>query len=857
MAIQRETSRTRKKNRVSRVRPLRDLSPDSVASFVADLNREMAFMSERFADIPSLPVDLDLGDYLRKNEFEDALDDIEERDASLLTSEGEDIGDAASARGRRGRRTSRRRRQLETSITAAVSGALPTAAPPEIETASAIGTTTSPAKFALQDHTHSGMNLSDVQTAAGLKTFSAGLDVGPASEFTVSVAGDLTTINSVPYTWPGANAAGVLTNDAAGNLSWSTTPGLDHGSLTGLVPDDDHTQYLLLAGRAAGTNNPVLSTTADGALAGSSASTFDLILLSNITNDGKIILGASVTGTDSVVVHGTEAGITIGGVAFETRLVIHDQAALAHIGLGIHKHTNTSAVGPSVEFARSRGTEAAETVVADNDVIARIVGLGHDGTDYERVALIQMEVDDPTPSGTSMGGAITLSTTPVTTTSLVERLRVSEAGRVSVAGSGFSVNGKDYVWPAGGGAVGTVLINNGSDVLTWGIVADSISVNGTPVTDADFDDTTPAPPAGDLNVLWQTSGTGPADISAYVDVSALEPLLTLGNLAGTLDHNADLTNLAVGDVHTHYTLLAGRAGGQDLHGGTATGDDLELNANNNVFAWANAGRILPHERILFNESFTYNPSTLDAWMRIEGTHTTTAAGGVGQPTVVHSKRTIRYAIRSVFAVAPTMWANDVFQPTAALVDAASSYSGFYSNPFFTPDIGSGTALTPLLVGFWGDPRTDLANLGNGTVTEMVAFRAFNNQTITLDANSTVTSLYGFHMKNAPAGTGTITTEAAINIDDLTGGATNLSLRSLGAAVEMRHAGPAVFAANAAPTNASTGLEVQSTTKAFLASRMTTTQRNALTPVVGMVIYNTTTGDLEGYTTTGGPGWVTL
>jgi len=46
---------------------------------------------------------------------------------------------------------------------------LATAVPPEVETAGAIGTSTT--KFAREDHTHSGVNLSDTQTIGGAKTF--------------------------------------------------------------------------------------------------------------------------------------------------------------------------------------------------------------------------------------------------------------------------------------------------------------------------------------------------------------------------------------------------------------------------------------------------------------------------------------------------------------------------------------------------------------------------------------------------------------------------------------------------------------------------------------------------------------
>jgi hypothetical protein len=48
------------------------------------------------------------------------------------------------------------------------------------------------------------------------------------------------------------------------------------------------------------------------------------------------------------------------------------------------------------------------------------------------------------------------------------------------------------------------------------------------------------------------------------------------------------------------------------------------------------------------------------------------------------------------------------------------------------------------------------------------------------------------------------------------------------------------------TNSSVALEIKSTTKALVLSRMTTTERNALTAINGMQIYNTTTDKFQGY-----------
>lgn len=48
------------------------------------------------------------------------------------------------------------------------------------------------------------------------------------------------------------------------------------------------------------------------------------------------------------------------------------------------------------------------------------------------------------------------------------------------------------------------------------------------------------------------------------------------------------------------------------------------------------------------------------------------------------------------------------------------------------------------------------------------------------------------------------------------------------------------------TNASVALEIKSTTKAFVASRMNSTQRDAMTAIAGMVVFNTTTNKHQGY-----------
>ena len=119
------------------------------------------------------------------------------------------------------------------------------------------------------------------------------LSVGTGSLFRVAGAdGDLERIKNVLYDWPAVQGAAntVLRNDGAGALTWVTTAalGIDHGGLTGLTYDD-HTQYLLLAGRAGTANDALLSTSTDGTFTGSSAAAGDLIVQATTADQNGLI----------------------------------------------------------------------------------------------------------------------------------------------------------------------------------------------------------------------------------------------------------------------------------------------------------------------------------------------------------------------------------------------------------------------------------------------------------------------------------------------------------------------------------------------------------------------------------------
>lgn len=106
-----------------------------------------------------------------------------------------------------------------------------------------------------------------------------------------------------------------------------------------------------------------------------------------------------------------------------------------------------------------------------------------------------------------------------------------------------------------------------------------------------------------------------------------------------------------------------------------------------------------------------------------------------------------------------------------------------------------------------------------------------------------------------AGTGTLGTIAGvrINAQKVTGVTLGYGIWQRGTSDINVFASPMAIGTDAAPT-ASAVLDLNSTTGAFLPPRMTTTQKNALTPTAGMIVQDTTLGKLQQYQ---GSAWVDI
>lgn len=400
----------------------------------------------------------------------------------------------------------------------------------------------------------------------------------------------------------------------------------------------------------------------------------------------------------------------------------------------------------------------------------------------------------------------------------------------------------------------------------------------------------PGEDAEEPDTWWIPGPIGPQGPAGAGSWTAQEDDATISSTVTVLDFTEPdavlLTEAPAGEINVamnKYALLAGRSGGQTLNGGPSTGNPLTLQSNTLFDAdvdvlspthfWGTsfpdftAGSNQTQIVARFDDTFSSNPSGTKAHV-FEGVvfSPTISAGPVAAgdssalymfmaaPVITAGQNVILrylYGAGTMNCTAVSLFGSAILIQNALNITSTTAgiapYTpiGFSNNVVMSYDVASGTALPSLTVGYQDVPTIQNIQAG-GTMTlgEADSFKSLMSFTETA-GTLVVTLARGFYMA-APgiAGAPAITTIVGVDLDDINvaGAGTAISFRSVGSVPAMRHAGPAVFGANAAPTNTYAGLELQSTTAAFLPSRLTQTQRDALlSPVDGMLIYQSDRG----------------
>ena len=184
---------------------------------------------------------------------------------------------------------------------------------------------------------------------------------------------------------------------------------------------------------------------------GNALVTNDSIDLNGIVSPGVIIEGSSTIPALRVTQTGAGAAILVedSGNPDSTPFIVD---ASGNVGIGttapaqlLDITSDSTAIDQLSRFStdassaarllrKARGTLASPTIVASGDAVGTQDFLAYDGAAFQSVARVQVEVDG-TPGANDTPGRWILLTTPDGSTTLVERVRVNNAGNV-IIGSG-------------------------------------------------------------------------------------------------------------------------------------------------------------------------------------------------------------------------------------------------------------------------------------------------------------------------------------------------------------------------------------------------------------------------------------
>ena len=268
-------------------------------------------------------------------------------------------------------------------------------------------------------------------------------------------------------------------NDSPGSYS-SVADDLVVGNHSGahgitIAAENNNTAYLRFADGTANSGQQ-----ANGQIAYSHA---DLSMRFNvdasermrIDSSGRLLIGSSTSRANG---YGDNASLQLEGTSYP-------KAAISAI------LNSNNANGPSLNFAKTRGSNGSSTIVQDGDNLGVINFAGADGTDIKSAAArIRAQVDG-TPGGNDMPGRIAFDTTADGSVSPVERMTINSSGNMGLGTASptdhnsftriFDINGSGggavYCRTNGSSANVAIFGQSGSDVYVINKTAGNIRFN--------------------------------------------------------------------------------------------------------------------------------------------------------------------------------------------------------------------------------------------------------------------------------------------------------------------------------------------------------------------------------------------
>lgn len=140
---------------------------------------------------------------------------------------------------------------------------------------------------------------------------------------------------------------------------------------------------------------------------------------------GRIGIGVQSTDTNPT-------SLDVDGSLLTSSLAARPNASPAGLLFTLQSNAVPTTIGAGITLARSRGSFAAQTIISSGDLIGSFKAYGYDGVHYQPAAFINCYADG-TVAADQMPGRLSLFVTPAATKLAVERMRINNAGRVSIS----------------------------------------------------------------------------------------------------------------------------------------------------------------------------------------------------------------------------------------------------------------------------------------------------------------------------------------------------------------------------------------------------------------------------------------
>lgn len=148
---------------------------------------------------------------------------------------------------------------------------------------------------------------------------------------------------------------------------------------------------------------------------------------------GLVLVGVGLS-QGQIVQSGAFSFLSAGGVAsagaFAPLSLLVSTPTAVGLPLTVRKSAD-GAQGSGVGLIKSRGTEAAPTIVQSGDVIGSVTFAGYDGAAYIGAVQLQAGVD-ATPGTNDMPGVLNVLTTPDGSATAALRLQIKNTGAVLI-----------------------------------------------------------------------------------------------------------------------------------------------------------------------------------------------------------------------------------------------------------------------------------------------------------------------------------------------------------------------------------------------------------------------------------------